>query len=82
MDKSRATVNITPAERVGRAVVCLVALVVVDVVIPGVAGAVALALLMLLGLAGLDLVVAGASGHCPLHKKPGRVSLAVKGRTS
>ena len=82
MDKSRATVNVTPAERVGRAVIGLLVLVGADVLIPGVIGAVAIALLMLLGLAGLDIVVSGASGYCARYKKRGRVSLAVTGRTS
>lgn len=36
-------------------------------------GALAVVLLVLLVLAGLDLVVTGAVGHCPLYAKLGHV---------
>ncbi len=82
MDISRATVNITPAERVGRVAIGLVAIVGAAVLLRGATGAVAVTLLVLLGLAGLDMVVTGASGHCPLYKKLGRAALPSKGRIS
>ena len=82
MDLSRVTVNITPAERVGRVAIGLVALVGAAVLLRDATGIVAVTLLVLLGLAGLDMVVTGATGHCPLYKKLGRVALPAKGRTS
>lgn len=82
MDLTRVSVNITPAERVGRVAIGLVALMGAAVLLRGATGAVAVTLLVLLGLAGLDMVVTGASGHCPLYKKLGRVALPTKGRTS
>jgi hypothetical protein len=78
----QASVNITPAERVGRVVVGVFGLVGAALLFRGATGPVAVFLLLLLGLAGLDMVVTGASGHCPLYKKLGRLALPAKGRTS
>ena len=36
----------------------------------------------LLVIAGLDLVVTGALGHCPLYAKLGHMPGSLKGRTS
>jgi hypothetical protein len=58
-------VNITPAERAGRIVVGLAAVI---------AGIVLVA-------AGLDLAVTGALGHCPLYAKLGYLPRSLrKGR--
>ena len=66
------SINITPAERLARVVI-------------GAAGAIAGVVLLvssgiglgileaLLVLAGLDLVVTGALGHCPLYRRLGYV---------
>lgn len=75
----RPTINITPAERLAR-------------VGAGSAGAAAgvwllastsgtgLAILeVLLVLAGLDLVVTGALGHCPLYRRLGYMPRSLKG---
>ena len=68
---TRWNVNITAAERVGRILVGIVG---------GVGGILLLAasptvltgtLEILLVLAGLDLVITGATGHCPLYQKLG-----------
>lgn len=82
MSRFSMSVNITPVERVGRLVVGLAAIVGAVVLLRGADGALAVALLVLLGLAGLDLVVTGATGHCPLYRKLGRVAVSARGRTS
>ncbi len=59
--------NITPIERLGRAVLGLAA-----VILLASAGSVlAVVLEALLAAAGLDLAITGALGHCPLYQKPG-----------
>lgn len=68
----RPIVNITPAERAGRILMGLVGLV-GGIVLLASAGAPFVAVLeAMLVLAGLDLVVTGAVGHCPLYAKLGR----------
>jgi hypothetical protein len=77
----RWNVNVTPAERIARIIigggvaggVFLIA---------GVAAAVVMVLAVLLILAGLDLVVTGGTGHCPLYRKLGHVPASLKGGTS
>lgn len=65
------TVNITPAERIGRVVLGLAAIV-VGILLLFTAGSVVVAALeVLLVLAGADLAVTGALGHCPLYQKLG-----------
>jgi len=71
-------VNIGPQERVARIVVGLVGVVVGIVVLTGSPGAVVAVLAVLLGVAGLDLVVTGALGHCPLYARLGHVSASVR----
>lgn len=69
----RPTINITPVERIGRIVVGLVG-VIGGLILLGSAGGVVLTVLeVLLVLAGLDLIVTGALGHCPLYRKLGYV---------
>lgn len=65
------TVNITPAERLGRVPVGLAAIIAGVVLITGAGSAVAVVLEALLVAAGLDLAVTGALGHCPLYAKLG-----------
>jgi hypothetical protein len=74
----RWSVNITPFERFGRIV--MGALGVVTGVISIVAAGSTLAVVLdgLLILAGLDLVVTGALGHCPLYQKLGYVPLSLR----
>lgn len=66
---NRPKVNITPTERVIRIVAgTLVALLGIRLLrLPGVPVAVALELLLV--AAGLDLLVTGALGHCPLYAR-------------
>jgi uncharacterized membrane protein HdeD (DUF308 family) len=76
--RKRLTVNIGPQERVARIVVGLVGVVVGIVVLTGSPGAVVAVLAVLLGVAGLDLVVTGALGHCPLYARLGHVPASVR----
>jgi len=69
----RPTVNITPAERLGRAFVGLVGVIGGLVLLGSAGGAVVAVLAVLLVLAGLDLIITGALGHCPLYRKLGYV---------
>ncbi|HEY5114140.1 MAG TPA: DUF2892 domain-containing protein [Nakamurella sp.] len=71
-------VNIGPQERVARIDVGLVGVVVGIVVLTGSPGAVVAGLAVLLGVAGLDLVVTGALGHCPLYARLGHVPASVR----
>ena len=69
----RPTINITPAERLGRIFVGLVGVIGGLVLLASAGDAVVAALEVLLILAGLDLIVTGALGHCPLYRKLGYV---------
>ena len=76
------TINITPAERIARVVVGTLAAIVGLVLLTGATSGIAVLLDGLLVLAGLDFVVTGALGHCPLYAKLGHVPASLKGRTS
>ena len=65
------TVNITPAERVGRILIGAAAAVAAVVLLTSAGSILAVVLEVLLGAAGVDLVVTGALGHCPLYQKLG-----------
>jgi DUF2892 family protein len=65
------TVNITPAERLGRIAVGVAAIIAGIVLLAGAGLALAVVLEALLVAAGLDLAVTGALGHCPLYAKLG-----------
>lgn len=68
---ARSKVNINPAERVGRIVLGLIGAVGGIFLLAGSPTVLTGTLEVLLVLAGLDLVVTGASGHCPLYQKLG-----------
>jgi len=72
------TVNISTIERVGRVLVGLAGVAggVLLLVSPGSVLAVVLAVLLV--LAGLDLVVTGATGHCPLYQKFGHTPRSLR----
>jgi hypothetical protein len=69
----RPQINITTSERVGRIALGGAAAATGIVVLLSAGGPLAIVLLTLLVLAGLDLVVTGALGHCPLYAKLGHV---------
>ncbi len=76
----RPVVNITPVERAGRILVGLVGVVGGIVLLASASGPVLVVLEVLLVLAGLDLMVTGALGHCPLYAKLGHTPKSLKGR--
>jgi uncharacterized membrane protein HdeD (DUF308 family) len=74
----RPVVNITPRERAGRILVGLAGviggvLLLASATAPGV-----VVLEVLLVLTGLDLVITGALGHCPLYHKLGHVPRSLR----
>ncbi len=76
---NRPTINITPPERIGRVLVGLLGVVGGLVLLASASGAVVAVLEVLLVLAGLDLVVTGALGHCPLYRKLGHMPPSLRG---
>jgi len=66
------TVNIAPAERVGRILIGIAAIVAGVVLLLSAGSTLAVVLEVLLVAAGLDLAVTGALGHCPLYARLGR----------
>ena len=74
----RPSVNITPAERVGRVVLGLGAIVVAAVLLASAGSALAVVLEVLLVAAGLDLAVTGGLGYCPLYAKLGHVPASLR----
>lgn len=79
---TRWTINITPTERMARILLGLFGAVGGAFLLGSAGTAVAVVLGILLILAGLDLVVTGALGHCPLYKKLGHVPTSLQGRSS
>ena len=74
----RPTINVTPIERAGRILLGAAAAVVGILLLADAGGAVAVVLEVLLVLAGLDLVVTGVLGHCPLYRKLGYVPRSLR----
>lgn len=79
---SRWKVNITPAERTARVVIGGLGVLVGVVLLASAPGVVAVVLELLLVVAGLDLVVTGALGHCPLYARLGHMPASLKEKTS
>lgn len=69
------SINITRGERAARVVGGAVVAVLGLVLLLDAGSAVAVVLTLLLVAAGLDLVVTGALGHCPLYARLGRREL-------
>ena len=69
----RPIVNITPAERAARILLGTLAAAGGIILLGSASGAFVAALEILLVVAGLDLLVTGALGHCPLYKKLGHM---------
>jgi hypothetical protein len=67
----RPTVNITPIERAGRVLIGAAGVLAGIVLLASATSAGVVVLEVLLVLAGLDLMVTGALGHCPLYRKLG-----------
>lgn len=74
-------INITATERVARVVVGVAGIVGGGLLLAGANSTLAVVLEVLLVLAGLDLLVTGARGHCPLYAKLGYVPASLTHRT-
>jgi hypothetical protein len=74
----RPGVNITPLERGGRIIHGGAAAITGVLLLASASGALAGVLLALLVVAGLDLVVTGALGHCPLCARLGHVPRSLR----
>lgn len=79
--RPRWSVNISPTERIARILIGGVGAGVGVWLLTTAASTLAVALLILFVLAGLDLVVTGALGHCPLYAKLGHVPSSLKEKT-
>lgn len=77
----RPPINITPLERAGRVAVGGVGALAGLVLLTTASGAVAVVLELLLVVAGLDLVVTGVLGFCPLYRKLGYVPQSLRVRS-
>jgi hypothetical protein len=75
----RPIVNINQSERVGRIVLGSAGAIAGVVLLAAAGGTLAIVLEVLLVLAGLDLVITGALGHCPLYKRLGHIPSSLRG---
>lgn len=76
--RRRWGVNITPVERVGRVTLGLAAMVAGVMLLAGSASVLSVVLVLALLLAGLDLVLTGALGHCPLYRRLGYLPASLR----
>lgn len=76
--KRRWSVNITPTERTARVLLGGLAAVAGMLLLTSASSVTAVLLELLLVAAGLDLVVTGALGHCPLYARLGHVPSSLK----
>ena len=67
----RPAVNITPIERAGRVLIGAAGVLAGTVLLASAGSAGVVVLEALLVLAGLDLMITGALGHCPLYRRLG-----------
>jgi hypothetical protein len=72
------SVNISRGERAGRILIGVAAILAGVVLLTSAAAALAVVLELLLIAAGLDLLVTGATGHCPLYQKLGHVPKSLR----
>lgn len=72
------SVNITPSERAARVILGLLGATGGAFLLASAGSTVAVVLELLLIVAGLDLIVTGFTGHCPLYKKLGYVPSSLK----
>ena len=74
----RPSINISGPERAARVAVGIGGIVLGSLLLATTGGTVAIVLEALLVLAGLDLLVTGALGHCPLYKRLGHVPVSLQ----
>ena len=72
------TVNITPTERFGRIAIGAAAAIAGVLLLAAAGSVLAVILETLLVLAGLDLLITGALGHCPLYQKLGYIPRSLR----
>ena len=72
------TVNISTSERAGRVAIGVAAIIAGVVLLAGAGSALAVVLELLLVAAGLDMLITGALGHCPLYQKLGHVPKSLR----
>lgn len=75
----RLSVNITPPERFARVGVGFGGAIIGVWLLTSASGVGLVILEVLLVVAGLDLVVTGALGHCPLYRRLGYVPRSLRG---
>jgi fucose permease len=73
------TVNISRSERAGRIVLGLVGMAAGVVLLTSAASALVIVLEVLLVGAGVDLLITGATGHCPLYQQLGHAPKSLRG---
>lgn len=76
--RRRWGVNITPVERVGRVTLGLLAMLAGVMLLVGSTSVLSVVLELALVLAGLDLVLTGALGHCPLYRRLGYLPASLR----
>lgn len=76
----RPSINITPSERGGRVLIGLVGVIGGLILLGSANGAGVIVLIVLLVLAGLDMIVTGALGHCPLYARLGHIPKSMRGK--
>jgi hypothetical protein len=74
----RPSINITLPERVGRVLIGAAAAIGGALLLASAGTILSASLEVLLVLAGLDLVITGALGHCPLYRKLGHVPSSLR----
>ena len=74
----RPPINITPAERLARVAVGLAGTIIGAWLLAAASGVGIIILEVMLVLTGLDLVVTGALGHCPLYRRLNHVPRALR----
>ncbi|WP_088312995.1 DUF2892 domain-containing protein [Kineosporia sp. R_H_3] len=75
---NRPRINISTGERAGRVLLGAAGVAAGAALLTQSPGAVAAVLEVLLALAGLDLVVTGLMGHCPLYRLLGHVPASLR----
>lgn len=74
----RPSVNITPVERFGRMLIGVIGVGAGIVLLAAGGTVLTIVFEVLLVAAGIDLLVTGALGHCPLYRKLGHVPTSLR----
>lgn len=74
----RPEINLTARERIARIAIGVVGVVAGALLLWGADPAGTVVLEILLVVAGLDMLVTGALGHCPLYRKLGHVPASLR----